>query len=371
MSPTGATQTVTAAPGPITGTTPMTAVVRVPRGNRWHLRMWLFLGKMIPSAELANLSFIHVATWSVVRRHHRPWDGHLVFISNFSGDSDEYIANFCDVVPVRITRSFGWCEGFPGAQPSVDFIAYERSHDYAPSVYYSAFEAQTVRDLAMYVRVAKQVKLLCKAAKRNSVPTFCEAYNNVLTTAHERDPGPITVSRRLAVILAAWRPGRRMHSVTTILPLKKDEKDSVDSALKALERVVKHVFDDVPGTHFARFVKLPGTEPDSLLFSAQVDGRAGPYLGRLGDAIGAHPELKEVFACCEGYPRDGRRRLRGWLGHYLVPAQLLIAANPRVTVASILEAKDLTPEFLDFAADHQGLQPAALLAAFRADTRWC
>src|SRR5581483_8992504 len=325
------------------------------------------------SAELANLSFIHVASWSLVRRRSSLWDGHLLFISNFSGDSDEYIANFADVVPTRITRSFGLCDGFPGAQPSVGFIAFERSHDFPASVYYSAFRNQTVRDIGLYLRVNAHVDALQKAADSGSVDGFCEAYNATLEEVHERAPRRITVRQRVWLVLASWRPARRMHSVTAMLTLKKDgsgaalDAATVSDALRALAEVVTDVFDKVGGTHFARFVQLPDAAPDSLLFSAQVDGRPKPYVARLCKAILERPELAAVFALCEGWPGDRPRRLERWLRQFMVPAQLLIAGNRQASVGEILRARDRTVVFLEFAGKHQSSPGQQLLDAFRAE----
>jgi hypothetical protein len=341
----------------------MTALAPVSRQKRWHLRMWLFLGKVFPSAELANLSFIHVATWSVVRQRTGLWNGYLLFMSNFSGDSDEYIANFTDVVPTRVARSFGWCDGFPGAQPSDGFIAYERSHDFPPSLYYSAFPNQTVRDIGLYLGVSERVDALVKAADSRSVDSFCQAYNEVLETAQEHAQRRITVRQRVSLVLRSWWPGRRMQSVTAILPFKKDV--DVDGALAALKPVLAEIFDKVKGTHFARFVKLPNDAPDSLLFSAQVDGRPKPYVARLGKAILGRQELAKVFELCEGWPADDRRGLGRWLRRSMVPAQLLIAGNRRASVPEILKARDRTVDFLEFDKEHQSSSGQELLDAFR------
>ena len=77
----------------------------------------------VQQARLAQLSFIHFARWTLVRRvpYNRPPQparrlhyAHLFFESNFNGGWEEYIDAFSYVLGFGMWCAWGSSYGFPG-----------------------------------------------------------------------------------------------------------------------------------------------------------------------------------------------------------------------------------------------------------------
>jgi hypothetical protein len=120
----------------------------------------------------------------------------------------------------------------------------------------------------------------------------------------------------------------------------------------------------VPGTHFARFVVLPGSRRESaaqpagdlpsplLLFSAFFDGDAELWLEALCAAM---PDAADrVWRHCAGHPghpaRHGRA-FRRWLLAHRAPATAVFGAYPDASVADVREALAFRERFRAFALD--------------------
>jgi hypothetical protein len=108
-----------------------------------------------------------------------------------------------------------------------------------------------------------------------------------------------------------------------------------------------------------------------LLFTSTVDGDLDPYLDAICERIGA--EADGWWGHCDGYPGTGdRAAFRRWIRAHKVDTSLLAVANPGATVRDVRESLALRERVVDFAAEVQGLDAAALrerfLAAF-ADVR--
>jgi hypothetical protein len=352
------------AAAPDRGTTAMTALGFVPRPKRWRLRLTLLAGQLYPSVELAALSFIHLATWAVVRQPGLPWDGYLLFVSNFSGDSDEYIANFADVIPDRVNKSFGMCEGFPGAQPSPAFIHYVNERLHFPDVYYSAYPDATVRDVGAASRVSTHVERLRRSARRSTPAQFAADFRKALHATQAKDAKDPTPERRFKLIARAWSPAQ-VSSLSVIFPVQ--DGLALDRALGALDDLAATtLFDGIHGTHFARLVRLASParprEP-SLLFSAQVDGTPANYIERL--RMGGGPALDAVWASCARYPGVADPVLfRDWFEFSAAPSSLFIAES-QMTVEEVRDALKRHRQFRNFAVVEQGVPPEDLLAAFQ------
>ena len=88
--------------------------------------------------RLIDLSFIHFARWSIVRRRNwanfgdgQPGDSpayaYLLFASNFNGQWEQYIDAFSSVVPGGMNLIWKPCVGYPGAKPITRFLEYIRA----------------------------------------------------------------------------------------------------------------------------------------------------------------------------------------------------------------------------------------------------
>ena len=109
-------------------------------------------------ARLAQLSFIHFARWTLVRRipYNRPPQpqrrlhyAHLFFESNFNGGWEEYIDAFSYILTRGHEDVLGQLLRLPGPLPTAPFKAYIRRNEIEASHFYSAYpEATTTMALA-------------------------------------------------------------------------------------------------------------------------------------------------------------------------------------------------------------------------------
>jgi len=120
---------------------------------KWWGRLWLplffFYATRIrgPSPQLEQLSFIHFARWTLIRR--LPSNGsqpaqrfrhpHFLFESNFNGGKEEYIDAFSHILTRGMTLLWGSSYGFPKPLPTAPFKAYIRRHEVDICHFYSAY----------------------------------------------------------------------------------------------------------------------------------------------------------------------------------------------------------------------------------------
>jgi hypothetical protein len=105
--------------------TPLTVLTPVPRWWSWWVRLtWLVSALLHGRVQrrLRDLSFIHFAHWSLVRRwppdpavgRERGAPRTLMFLTTFDGSSIQYIDAFVRVVPLQIEALYLGARGFPG-----------------------------------------------------------------------------------------------------------------------------------------------------------------------------------------------------------------------------------------------------------------
>jgi hypothetical protein len=105
--------------------TPLTVLTPVPLWwSLWVRFTWLVaaLAGGLVQKRLRDLSFIHFAHWSLVRRwprdpavsRDRAAPRTLVFLTTFDGSDIQYIDAFVRVVPDQIEALYGGARGFPG-----------------------------------------------------------------------------------------------------------------------------------------------------------------------------------------------------------------------------------------------------------------
>jgi hypothetical protein len=136
--------------------------------------------------------------------------------------------------------------------------------------------------------------------------------------------------------------------------LRGGEADAARRAIAALDEP----FARVPGTHLARVQVL---EDRHLLVAADHDGPLEAWLPA------AARELAAVLAHCAFWPGlDNPAELVRWARDRQLPAGFSVVGSPHATVEQVGEALALRERLARFAAETEGLDDAALHAAWRA-----
>jgi hypothetical protein len=139
-----------------------------------------------------------------------------------------------------------------------------------------------------------------------------------------------------------------------LAPLRGGEADAARAAIRALDQP----FARVPGTHLARVQVL---EDRRLLVAADHDGPLEPWLAA------AARELDSVLAHCAFWPgADNPAEVVSWARDRSLPAGFSVVGSPHATVEQVGEALELRERVARLAAETEGLDDAALHAAWKA-----
>jgi hypothetical protein len=139
-----------------------------------------------------------------------------------------------------------------------------------------------------------------------------------------------------------------------VAPLRGGEADAARAAIRALDQP----FERVPGTHLARVQVL---QDRRLLVAADHDGPLEPWLAA------AARELDSVLAHCAFWPgADNPAEVVSWARERSLPAGFSVVGSPHATVEQVGEALALRERLARFAAETEGLDDAALHAAWKA-----
>jgi hypothetical protein len=164
--------------------------------------------------------------------------------------------------------------------------------------------------------------------------------------------------------------------LAALLPVLGGQEQTLGARLKALAKGDESPFATLRSTHFARLVLVPGLRdgadrvvpgvPTLLFFSAESDLPVDGYLEALCALMPR--EVDEIFALCEGYPgATSPPRFQRWLLDHRVPPGFSIQGNPGATAGEVVESLALRDKIIEFAVRTQGLEPEALLEAWRAE----
>ena len=139
-----------------------------------------------------------------------------------------------------------------------------------------------------------------------------------------------------------------------LAPLRGGEVAAARAAIRALDQP----FARVPGTHLARVQVL---EDGRLLLAADHDGPLEPWL------LATARELDAVLAHCAFWPgADNPSEVVRWARDRSLPAGFSVVGSPHATVEQVGEALALRERLARFAAETEGLDDAALHAAWKA-----
>lgn len=167
------------------------AVVVISPTRRWWA-LWLRL--TWPPADrmsllkrtLVQLSFIHVAHWSLIdrvpargsaagtRRLPHPY---IVFQSNFNDDLTAYIDAFALIVPWRMRLMWGGVYGFPGPSVVDRFVAFVLDHATPVQHYYCAYPEGAARTIADALELSGRHERFARDTEGLSDGEFTEAWN--------------------------------------------------------------------------------------------------------------------------------------------------------------------------------------------------
>jgi hypothetical protein len=131
-------------------------------------------------------------------------------------------------------------------------------------------------------------------------------------------------------------------------------------------------------THFGRWVVVDDFVPDPsephpdelgcqyLLFSATLDGDVFSYLDELCEEL--VDEAEHIWGVCIGAPHPTLGpALKAYLLHNQIHTGLFFSAYPNATVTDVRHALEARNRAVAFAVEAQGMEPAALQQAFRAE----
>jgi hypothetical protein len=162
--------------------------------GRLFLALLFFLGRTFPrlTGTLRQLSFIHFARWSIVRRI--PYNGppqrkgrlrypHMYFESNFNGGWEEYIDAFSHILTRGMTAFWGSSYGFPKPLPTAPFKKYIQDNETEADHYYSAYPDATSTMIQRALTLDDHLAPLRRDAERMDPETFAAAYRAFLTNA--------------------------------------------------------------------------------------------------------------------------------------------------------------------------------------------
>ena len=157
----------------------------------WIRFSWLLARLSARVAQpLRDLSFIHFARWSLVRRwppnRAQPADpaaeGHsLLFLTGFDGAAVQYIDAFCRVVPGRIRGLYWGARGFPGPKHSTLVQRYIEEHSHPVHHFWIAHPGTTVTMIAGALRVRRRYARFAREAADLDPRAFAVEWERFLT----------------------------------------------------------------------------------------------------------------------------------------------------------------------------------------------
>jgi hypothetical protein len=165
------------------------AVVVISPVRRWW-GLWLRLSW--PSADrlpflkrtLVQLSFIHVAHWSLLSRS--PPVGHdrrrlphayLIFQSNFNDDLTAYIDAFALIVPWRMRLMWGGAYGFPGPSVVDRFVQFVLDAATPVQHYYSGYPDGSARTITDGLELTERHDRFAREVAGLTDAEFTDAWN--------------------------------------------------------------------------------------------------------------------------------------------------------------------------------------------------
>ena len=160
--------------------------------GRVFLPVLFLVTRKVPklTTTLRQLSFIHFARWSIVRRI--PYNGppqrkgrlrypHMYFESNFNGGWEEYIDAFSHILTRGMTAFWGSSYGFPKPLPTAPFKKYIQDNETEADHYYCAYPDATSTMIQRALELDERLAAFKRDAERLDPDAFAAAYRAFLT----------------------------------------------------------------------------------------------------------------------------------------------------------------------------------------------
>lgn len=355
----------------------------------WWCRLKLpLLGMLAPSSALGRLRFIHFGGWSVFRR--LPGAGRsagsppgMIFVSDYDGDPDEYLAAFAIGIEGGMRWTFGSYHGFPGPRPTPAFVDYVSAGTSEAMLRYSAYPGSTVRDIDTALAVVDELDRLRVLAEDPTADgsqgdgpheAACGRLVRALTLAPEQE-----VPSLWSGISQALRHRPTVSPLVICAPLDPSRIGDAAAAVRSLAKETPSPFAEVAGLHFARaaVVEAPVRRPPPwwawlrrsavtdepgqkyLLVCAWVDGAEEAAVGQLVKDLTVAAErpapADALWGSCTGYPGpDDPEQLARWLIAHCLRFSLFLDSHVGVSVEQVQAALRLRARAMEVVAAHEG-----------------
>ncbi len=184
------------------------AITPISSGRLWRVRLaffliWLasfriiqrllgFITLVADQQRLIDLSFIHFARWTIVRRRNWanfggrqpsswPRYNYILFCSNFNGDWEQYIEAFSEVVPDGMNLIWGSNIRFPGAKPITPFLQYIRQNQLDTDYYYTAYPGASATDIRGALDLSTNLDRFARTSLTRPPDEFRRAFESFLS----------------------------------------------------------------------------------------------------------------------------------------------------------------------------------------------
>jgi hypothetical protein len=317
------------------------------------------MGVLAISSPLAELRLIHFGEWIVTRRASPPRVGRkprgaMVFLADFDGDLDEYLAVFGLVVSPGMKMIFGTTDGFPQPKPTRQLIDYVESRQSPEQVEWSAYPGATMLDVDAALALYREVQERRERAPGTDVLAGIQS-DPVLLKLLARAPEAQVPSFWKALYMRLFTRAT-VVPLTIVTPLPPARTDEIRGRLEALGQRRPPLFGNVDGAHVGRVALLPEPGPTveggdalNLLVALRLDRLGGDPVERLVKGLG--PLADQVWDGCDGYPgADDPAGLGAWLRDHRLPSALFLAPRSGASVDVVKEALALWEEAMTRAA---------------------
>lgn len=311
----------------------------------------------------------------------------MIFVSDYDGDPDEYLAAFGLGIETGMRWSFGSYEGFPGPRPTPPFIDYVSQGSTPPLLRYAAYPDTTVRDIDTALTVVADVEALKSLV--NSRGPDAEGDEGPVRAAYRRLLRRLTVAPEPDVPswwAGIWRALRHKPTVAGLavaVPLDPDRRVEAEAAIRSLASEERSPFADVLGVHFVRaaVIEAPvrrsrwrrraGQRPEPapyLLLCAWVDGRTEQAVSQLVKALvvptGSGCPADDLWGHCVGYPGAGSpEHLARWVLAHRLPFSLFLDSHAGSSAEEVLAALRLRDQVTRALTAHEGRPPSEVALA--------
>jgi hypothetical protein len=165
------------------------------------------------------------------------------------------------------------------------------------------------------------------------------------------------------------------YALTVFTPIARGHEDELRAHLEGLPEGAGSALARLDQLHTARLQiidhlvhqgarqKPERLKSNYLVFTANFDGDLDDFLDAISERLG--PEADAVWGHCAGYPgASDRAAFKRYIAEHQIHTNLFAAAYPTASVSRVRESLALRERVVDFAADAQGLDAAALKERF-------